>query len=504
MPVDVSNAISITVDRTRALPLGALLAYHAAKNSRAPALTVSRQTLTYAELDARSNRRARALSDAGARKGGFVAIAIPNSVEFYETTFALWKLGAVPTVVSHKLPAPELEAIVGLLDPDLIVGADKVNMSGRRHLPSGLEPDHRYSADTLEIEVSPHWKAMTSGGSTGRPKIIVDHMPGLWDPGSTSAGQILNDRLLNPGPLYHNAPFSCMHYGLFGGGHVVDMQKFDAEHALALIETYRIGWINLVPTMMHRIMALPQDVRERYDISSLRVVFHMAAPCPVWLKQAWIDWIGPERLFELYGGTERQGATLISGSEWLKRRGSVGKVQQGARMRILRDDGSDCAPGEVGEVYFLPDAGRNATYHYIGAEAKARGEWESLGDLGFMDSEGYLFLSDRRSDLILCGGANVYPAEVEAAIESHPAVATAVVIGLDDADLGQVVHAIVECNAGANVTPIELLEHIRSQIALYKTPRSIEFVDYPLRDEAGKVRRGALRDAIQTKSKPAH
>ncbi len=220
----------------------------------------------------------------------------------------------------------------------------------------------------------------------------------------------------------------------------------------------------------------------------------MAAPCPTWLKQAWIDWLGPERIFELYAGTERQGTTLISGTEWLERQGSVGKPQPGSRIRVLDDAGRDCRPGETGEIYFLPDTGRGTTYHYIGAAPKTLGDWESLGDLGYFDEAGYLYLSDRRTDLILSGGANIYPAEVEAALGSHPKVNSVIVIGLPDAEWGQRVHAIVEVERGMTLQADDLLNHASAYLARYKLPKTFEFVDFPLRDDAGKARRNALRD----------
>jgi bile acid-coenzyme A ligase len=335
---------------------------------------------------------------------------------------------------------------------------------------------------------------MTSGGSTGRPKIIVDHMPGVYSPEAAPLLQQPGDVLLNPGPLYHNAPFSMMLTGLFTGAHVVEMGRFDAAEALKLIGRHRVQWVNFVPTMMNRIWKLPEEERLAADTSSLRIVFHMASACPEWLKAAWIDWLGPDRIFELYGGTERQGMTIISGREWLERRGSVGRVAPGSRMRVLNAEGQDCAPGEIGEIYFLPEAGRNATYHYIGADAKLSGEWESLGDLGRMDADGYLYLVDRRTDLILSGGANVYPAEVEAALDGHDEVLSSAVVGLPDEDLGQRVHAIVQRREGSTLSTADLLAHVERHLARYKVPRSVEFVTTPLRDDAGKVRRSALRD----------
>ena len=478
-----------------AIPIGQLPAYHAARDPRRPAITFGDEIVTRAGLEARANRRARLLQNHGVGRGDMVTIALPNGLELYETTFALWKLGAVPAMVSSRLPDLELGAIVQLADPKLVVGVDPGRLPGRSGLGAGLVVDPSISPEPLDEVVSPHWKAMTSGGSTGRPKIIVDHMPGVYDPGTPLLLQQVDDVLLNPGPLYHNAPFGTMHSGLFTGGHVVEMGRFDAAEALKMIGKHRVQWVNFVPTMMSRIWKLPEDQRRAANLSSLRVVFHMASSCPVWLKEAWIDWIGPDRLFELYGGTERQGMTIITGREWLEHKGSVGKVQPGAAMRVMRPDGTDSPPNEVGEIYFRPDAGRNATYHYIGAEAKAAGEWESLGDLGHMDEDGYLYLADRRTDLILSGGANIYPAEVEAALDAHPDVLTSAVVGLPDDDLGQRVHAIVQRREGGEVSAADLIGHLEQRLVRYKVPRSIEFSDTPLRDDAGKVRRSALREA---------
>jgi bile acid-coenzyme A ligase len=297
---------------------------------------------------------------------------------------------------------------------------------------------------------------------------------------------------LVPGPLYHNAPFSFSMQGLFSGGHLVVMSRFDAEESLQLIERYRVQYAVMVPTMMHRIWRLGENVRARYDLSSLERILHLGAPCPVWLKQAFIDWLGPERVNELYAGTEAQGVTIITGSEWLARKGSVGKAQVGSQIKILDEHGNELPPGQIGEVYMRPKDGPGSTYKYIGANAKSRDGWETLGDLGYLDADGYLYLADRQTDMILCGGANIYPAEVESAIDTHPAVRSSAVIGLPDEDLGNAVHAIVDI-ADAELDAETLLAHLGEQLARYKIPRSFEFVRSPLRDDAGKVRRSALR-----------
>ena len=199
------------------------------------------------------------------------------------------------------------------------------------------------------------------------------------------------------------------------------MGKFDPLRALELIDRYKVNWVNFVPTMMNRIWRLPANQRDAFDLSSLRVVFHMASACPQWLKQAWIDWLGPDRIMEAYGGSELIGGTMITGREWLTHKGSVGKVQPRAQMRIMDELGNESPTGEVGEIYFLPDSGPNSTYDYVGAEAKgAVGGWQTYGDLGYVDGEGYLYIADRRTDMIVSGGANIFPRRSRPRLTSMP------------------------------------------------------------------------------------
>jgi bile acid-coenzyme A ligase len=274
---------------------------------------------------------------------------------------------------------------------------------------------------------------------------------------------------------------------------VILMTRFDPEQTLALIEEHRIAFVNLVPTMLQRIWRLPDEARLRYDLSSLRNVYTSGAACPAWLKRKWIEWLGPEKIFEAYGATERTGGTMISGTEWLERPGSVGRPTHGRKLEIRDEQGRALSPGEIGEVYMMPPGGPGSTYRYIGAEPRASEDgWESLGDMGYMDEDGYLYLVDRRTDMIVTGGSNVYPAEVEAALDAHPNVHSSAVVGLPDEDLGQRVHAIVQ--ASPPVAETELREHLAGLLVRYKTPRTFEFTDEPLRDDAGKVRRSKLRE----------
>jgi bile acid-coenzyme A ligase len=477
--------------------MSAIPRFHAArKGASAAVLTHDGCTVSWGELEARANQRARLFAASGVKAGDFVTVALPNGNEFYETTFAIWKLGAVPNPVPSKLPRAEFAAILDLVKPSLVVGGGEQAVTGFSRLLAGADASS-FSTEPDDEPLAPSWKAMTSGGSTGRPKVIVDRAPAAWDTEAFILQQQADEVVLNPGPLCHNAPFSVTHLSLIFGAHVVGMHRFDPLEALRLIDAHKVSWVNFVPTMMHRIWSLRAEKRAAFDVSSLRIVFHMASPMPPWLKQAWIDWLGPQRIWELYGGTERQGATIISGVEWLTRRGSVGRIQGEDQLKIFNEQSEECKPGEVGEIFFKSAAGQGSTYYYLGAKAKEReGGWESIGDMGWMDEEGYVYLADRRSDLILRGGANIYPAEVEAALDAHPDVGSSVAIGLPDPEMGQRVHAIVQPKAYASgrLNAADLQQFLADRIARYKVPESYEFTEDYLRDDAGKVRRSTLRD----------
>jgi bile acid-coenzyme A ligase len=464
-----------------------------------PAVTVGDVTLTRAQLEERSDTFARHLRSIGVAEDDLVTMALPNAPEWFISAIACWKLGATPQPVSPRLPARELTAIIELADPPVVLGTAATEGVGDRPLldvagwlADHPDPDPSAAGDPLPDLVSKAWKAPTSGGSTGRPKLIVS-----GDPAQTNdeigplLGHSRDGVLVMPGPLYHNGPLIWSCHGLLHGNHVVVLPKFDAVATLDAIDRYKADIIYLVPTMMKRISRLPTEERESYDMSSLRVVWHLAEPCPEWLKQAWIDWLGPEKIVELYGGTEGQLACVINGVEWLKHRGSVGRPMTGEIM-ICDEAGTEVPVGEDGEVWLR--SGRDTpTYTYIGAEARQRdGGWESLGDNGRVDADGYLYLGDRVGDMILCGGANIYPAEVEAALQEHPSIESCAVIGLPDDDLGNRIHAIVQ----TNTEPFDqegVLAFLAERLVRYKLPRSFEVVDEPLRDDAGKVRRSDLR-----------
>lgn len=476
------------------LSYGAALGWLAAEEPARLAAICGTDAITRAELERRSNRLARAYRELGVRADTRVTIALPNSLEFLVSCMAAWKLGASPQPISARLPLKEREAIVALSEPALVVGVAAAEYPRFASVPAGFVPSAALEDAPLPDLVPASVRTMTSGGSTGRPKLIVDLTPALVDPSLAENFMRVRGTALAPGPLHHAGPFIVAWQCILSGGTLVLMERFDPEQALALVARHRVDWVLFVPTMMQRIAKLPDEVRKAYDVSSLRRVMCSGAPSPSWLKRFWIEWLGPERIYEAYGGTERIAGTVIDGVEWLEHPGSVGKPPPGRMLKALRPDGTPCAPGEAGEIYMKPASGQGSTYRYIGASAEATPDgWETLGDIGWFDADGYLYLADRKSDMILVGASNVYPAEVEAAIDSHPRVRTSAVIGLPDEDLGSRVHAIVDAPGG--IDEAELRAHLAERLVHDKIPRSFEWVGEPLRDDAGKLRRSALREA---------
>jgi bile acid-coenzyme A ligase len=468
----------------------------AAADPAAPAVSCAGVTLTRADLATASTRVARRMAALGVSPGSMVTIGLPNGLASYIGVVAAWKLGAVPQPVSAKLPAAELTALVEIADPAVVLGLEPAD--GRPWLSE--QQVHEAARDTdLSGEPLPPvapapWKAPTSGGSTGRPKIIVAGGEATVEVITARAAGMrieADGTMLVTAPLYHNAPFTISLIQLVAGGHVVVMERFDAADVLDQVRRHRITWLYAVPTLMGRMVRLPSEVRAAADLSSVRTLLHVGAPCPEHVKRAWLDWVDPHVVLELYGGTESVSVSTIDGAEWLERPGSVGKPISG-EMMIGDEDGRPLPVGEVGDVWMRPPPGV-CTYSYLGASSTVKDGWESFGDMGQMDADGYVYLSDRRQDMILIGGANVYPAEVEAALESHPDVLSSAVIGLPDDDLGNVAHAIVQTSR--EVSDDSLREHLATKLVSYKVPRTFERSADPLRDDAGKVRRSALRAA---------
>lgn len=463
-----------------------------------PAVTHNGRTLTRGQLESTTNRLARGYAELGVRQGDYVTIALPNSIEWVQAVVAVWKLGAVPQPLSARLPDAEYADLLDLRERALLVGRPDPR-GVVRAVPGDFDPGDVSDAPLPEV-VSPSLKSMASGGSTGRPKLIEAGGDGRFQGTLVAAlmGNLVTDTQLVSVPLSHNTGFTSATMALATGQHLVLMSRFDPAEFLRLITEYRVNYLATVPTIMQRLLPVYRAAPDDFDLSSVRRWWHLAAPCPPAVKDAWIEILGPEVVWELYGGTELQALTFISGTEWLSHRGSVGRVVSG-EMKVLDDAGEQCPPGVIGEIYLRPRPGSSPTYRYIGSTAKSRGDWDSLGDLGWFDEEGYLYLADRRVDMFTVGGRNVYPAEIENALSEHPAVLSCLVVGIPHEDLGQVPHALVHAQAAGSDGALDetgVTAFVAQRLAAHKVPRSVEFVDTPLRDDAGKARRTAVRDEV--------
>jgi bile acid-coenzyme A ligase len=494
-------------------PIGVQISALASLAPDEPAVTCDGRTLTRGELDRSTNRLARAYAARGVGVGDYVTMVLPNSIEWIQAAVACWKLGAVPQPLSARLPDAELAGLLELRPPTLLVGREGDRLLGAAgrsgsptewsshpeitSVPAGFTPDPELSDEALPEAVSPVWKAMGSGGSTGRPKLIESggdsRIPAAI---GYPLGAQEGDTTLVPVPLSHNTGFTTATIALLMRHHLVLMSRFEPEKFLRLISDHGVTFLTTVPTIMQRALPVYHDNPDAYDLSSLRRFWHLGAPCPPAIKQAWIDLLGPEKVWELYGGTELQALTFISGDQWLAHRGSVGIVVAG-EMKVLDDDGNRCPPGEVGEIYMRPSPGSAPTYRYVGASANSRDGWDSLGDLGYFDADGFLYISDRRVDMFTVGGRNVYPAEIESALAEHPDVLSCLVVGVPHEDLGQVPYALVQSGSALDGQTVQAF--LRDRIAGYKVPGTVEFVDTPLRDDAGKARRSAVRAEIMAR-----
>jgi bile acid-coenzyme A ligase len=482
-------------------PIGTQISALAALAPDEPAVSCDGLTITRSELDRSTNRLARAYAERGVGVGDYVTIVLPNSVEWVQAAVACWKLGAVPQPLSPRLPNAELEGLLGLRPRALLVGGEDPR-GEITSVPAGFTPDPAISDEPLPEAVSPSWKSLASGGSTGRPKLIeaggdsrVQPMLGY------GLGAAEGDTTLVPVPLSHNTGMTTASIALLMGHHLVLAPRFDSHDFLRLITEYRVTFLTTVPTIMQRVLPVYHANPDAYDLSSIRRFWHVGAPCPPAVKQAWMELLGPEKLWELYGGTELQALTFISGDQWLAHPGSVGIVVSG-EMKVLDDDGNPCPPGVVGEIYMRPTPGSAPTYRYLGSTAKSRDGWDSLGDLGYFDADGFLYLSDRRVDMFTVGGRNVYPAEIENALSAHPDVLSCLVVGVPDpnaGDLGQVPYALVHTAEGSALDAASVQDFLRERLAAYKVPYTVEFVDTPLRDDAGKARRSAVRAEIMAR-----
>ncbi|MBW0089718.1 acyl-CoA synthetase [Pseudonocardia sp. KRD-184] len=483
--------------------------------------------LTYAELDERSIRLSRALHDAGLRPGDDVALITENSLRNYEVFWAAMRSGLYLTAVNQNLTPSEVSYIVRDCGAKAVVSSSRYAATATAILADTPGVDLRLSFGDAAVEGHDDYEAalaavspeplpeqprgrdmLYSSGTTGVPKGIKAPLPGVsvvegGDPLIGLFGPLYgfgDDTVyLSPAPLYHAAPlrFGGMIHQV--GGTVVVMPKFEPAAALAAIERYSVTHSQWVPTMFVRMLKLPEEVRTAHDLSSHRVAVHAAAPCPVEVKQKMIEWWGPV-LHEYYGATEAIGVTVIDSPTWLQHPGSVGKALLGV-LHICADDGSELPTGEVGLVYFerevLPFAYHNDPDKTRGAQHPEHPNWGTTGDVGHLDEEGFLHLTDRKAFMIISGGVNIYPQEIENALTLHPAVLDLAVVGIPDEEMGEQVKAFVQPAHGVTGSPeleAELLAFLRTTLAGYKVPRSIEFVESLPRTETGKLQKHKLRD----------
>jgi bile acid-coenzyme A ligase len=449
----------------------------------------SEDLTTWGALDRRTEQLARTLTARGVDKGDRTALELVNSTELVLLVFAAWKVGAVPVPVRWDLPAWERDRLLEVVDGRLTVRPDD--------LPALLADADRLSEEPLPDVFGMQTNGICSSGSTGAPKVIITDRPTVWVPsmsepfGANWMPIARPQRMLGLAPLYHTNGFSCFTM-MLGGDTVVLLQKFDAELVVDVIERHRISTFTATPTMLQRIARVPGI--EKRDLSTIEFILQGAAVLPPSVAQAWFDLIGPQRVVMAYGMSEQLGLTCLRGDEWLAHPGSVGRGFRETEVRIIGADGEVLGPGEIGEIYLRsPHTG---AYAYLGEAPllpRTTDGFASAGDLGHVDEDGYLYIADRRVDLILSGGANVYPAEVESALADHPAIADVVVIGLPDPEWGQRVHAIVApLDRDAPPTAQDVIGYAKQRLAAYKVPKTVEIVAEIPRTAATKVSRSAL------------
>ena len=456
---------------------------------------------SWRELEKRANQIARALEARGAVQGEIVALAMPTCVDHILTTLAIWKLGATLLPMRHDLPAWEFERLIEMAKPRVIV-ADVAEL--RSDCPvmsrSDLDATAIYSADPLPDRVSECVNLIASSGSTGRPKLIVVPARGVvgGDVQSASTRGDSEATVLVASPLYHVNGFSFAAPTLLEGGRAIVMEKFDAALAVDLIERHRATVTIMVPTMLQRIARLEGLSSERFR--SLRRLVYGGAKVPDWVVDRWLELIKPEAFVFAYGSSERVGSVMMTGEQWATHRGSTGMARD-VELSIRNDNGLPVPSGEVGEIYMRPLEPRRL-FRYVGAPTPdpTPDGFYSLGDLGSLDDEGYLYVVDRRTDMIISGGANVFPAEVEAALSEHPKLVDQVVVPVPDPEWGQRVHAIVAPTDLSNPpTTQELRAFCRERLAAYKVPKTFEFVAQIPRSEAGKLNRNAIGEAVSAR-----
>lgn len=450
----------------------------------------SERTVTWEELDRRSTQLARVLAERGLASGDLLAVSLRNSPEHLMACFAGWKVGAVPVPMRWDLPAWERDRVLATLAPKLLIDAEHAEL---------FDESESASDEPLDTVTSPHGWGICSSGSTGTPKVILLKNPGIYYPGGgvstvvEAYGPLPEPQLvLVPAPLYHTNGFTAMR-NLMAGVRIVLLERFNASRIVDLIERHRVtGFIGATP-MLQRLVQVPA-IDER-DLSSLDWVQQGAAPLPVWLGRRWCELVSPERFFLSYGASEMHGLVVCRGDEWLGHPGTLGRGFSDTEIKVLGPDGTELPPGEVGSIYMRTPTGPAAFYVGDNVSQMTRTDdgFVTVGDLGWLDEDGFLYLADRRVDMIVTGAANVYPAEVEAALSEHPLIADVVVIGLKDEEWGRRVHAIVQpIDHEVAIDPDDVVDFARARLAPYKVPKTVEVVTSGLRNDAMKLNRALL------------
>ncbi len=507
--------------------------HHAAASPDKPAyiMAASGETVTYGELDARSNQGAHLFRTLGLHTGDGVALFMDNGPRYYEILWAAQRSGLRFTCISSKLTAGEIDYIVKDSGSKVFIaskGLAEVALQVAPLIPGvilfmvdGVEPPFqsfeaaRAPMPTTPVADESAGAAMLySSGTTGRPKGVrrppavdtrIDAPNALAMLGAALYGMGPDTIYLSPAPLYHAAPLGWSMAVLTLGGTVVMMERFDPEKALEYIERYRIHIAQWVPTHFVRMLKLPEETRAKYDTSSLKAVFHAAAPCPVPVKEQMIAWGGPI-VHEYYAGTEGNGFTAINAVEWLAHKGSVGKGLT-AEVKICDEDGNALPPRSEGGVYLAGGAALDYQNDpKKTADSFNRHGWSTLGDVGWLDEDGYLYLTDRKSFMIISGGVNIYPAEIENLLITHPKVADVAVIGGPHEEMGEEVIAVIQpldwADAGDDLAA-DLGAFARANLSHVKTPRRIDFMAELPRHATGKLYKRLIRDAYWNAAAPA-
>jgi long-chain acyl-CoA synthetase len=500
---------------------GTLWSYWAARFPERVAIRSPHGDRTLAEVDARANQFARAIRAGRVEPRDGLAVLCGNRPEFVETSATAQRTGLRLTTINWHLTGEEAGYIVDDCEATVFVAdaryadaaVDAAARAPRLELKLAVGGDipgfDRYedvldSHDGAVLEDPMLGGTMLyTSGTTGRPKGVRRNTEARASAALAALTRYDGARHVHlcTGPLYHAAPlaFSLAAPAAMGVP-IVLMDGWDAEETLALIEAHHVTHTHMVPTMFHRLLSLPEDVRDRYDISSLVYVIHGAAPCPVDVKRRLIEWLGPI-VNEYYAATEGAG-TSVSSADWLQRPGTVGKVNPPDHVRILDEQGAEVAAGTIGTVYLKAPAASRFEYYKAPDKTTSayRGDYFTLGDVGYVDEDGYLFLTDRSAHLIISGGVNIYPAEVEAVLIGHPAVGDVGVVGVPDDEWGEIVVAAVEPHAGIEPSPElgdEMVEWCRARIAHYKCPRRVEFVEGLPRHDNGKLYKHQLREQLR-------